>query len=435
MISGRNITGLATAAVLLLGLLTIFGCGPAPQAGTGKSSPGETIQETLPGAASVSEAEGTSDFGSAPGIDLSGIPGGIPELTGPETDLYIPARNGDGYTEDERVNIRVYDMRNEGVVNITTAVLAYNWFLEPVPQMGGTGSGSIIDTQGYVLTNRHVVEGAYKVFLTLADGTQTEGTVIGSDPDNDLSVVKFDPQGKALKPIPMGSSRDIRVGQKVIAIGNPFGFDRTLTTGIVSGVGRPIQIRKDGSVIRNMIQTDASINPGNSGGPLLDSQGNMIGINTMIYSPSGGSVGIGFAVPVDTARRSVPEIIRHGRVLRGWIDIVPVPLFSELVDYAKLPVSKGLLISRLIPGGNAAQAGLRGGSSSQLVRHKSSLIYLGGDIIVEVDGTAVETVPDLLGALEEKKPGDRVRVMAYRGKEKKSFTLTLSERPEKFQWE
>ena len=409
------------AAGLALALLFVSACGGggAPEGPASAVSGGAAGAEVPPGG----EPE------SLPSRSF------IPASPVPSADTLFPADNSNRYTEDEKINIRVYDLRNEGVVNITTAVLAYNWFLEPVPQMGGTGSGSIIDAQGYVLTNRHVVEGAYKVFLTLADGTQTEGTVIGSDPDNDLSVIRFDPGGKKLSPIPMGSSQGIRVGQKVIAIGNPFGFDRTLTTGIVSGVGRPIQIRKDGSVIRNMIQTDASINPGNSGGPLLDSQGNMIGINTVIYSPSGGSVGIGFAVPVDTARRSVPEIIRHGRVLRGWIDIVPVPLFSELVEYAKLPVSRGLLISRLIAGGNAARAGLRGGSPSELVRHKTSLIYLGGDIIVEVDGAKVESVPDLLGALENRKPGDQVQVTAYRGREKKVFTLVLSERPESFQWE
>ncbi len=347
---------------------------------------------------------------------------------------FLPVNNGTRYTEDEQVNIRVYEQRNEGVVNITTEVLAFNWFLEPVPREGSTGSGSIIDPRGYVLTNNHVVEKAYKVQVALADGTQVEGEVVGADPENDLAVIKFDPKGRKLTIIPMGSSSNLKIGQRVLAIGNPFAFDRTLTTGIISGLGRPIRTDK-GLVIQNMIQTDASINPGNSGGPLLDTQGNMVGINTMIYSPSGGSVGIGFAVPVDTAKRVVPEIIKYGKVVRGWIDIVPVQLFPALVEYAKLPVDRGLLVSRTIPGGNAEKAGIKGGSRSEAVRYGNSIIYLGGDIIVEVDGTKVGSLADLYVALEDNKPGETVVVVAYRGKTRREFKVTLSQRPEKFQWE
>jgi S1-C subfamily serine protease len=362
------------------------------------------------------------------------------QIQNPETDrsslggTFLPVNNSPRYTEDEQVNIRVYEQRNEGVVNITTEVLAFNWFLEPVPREGSTGSGSIIDPRGYVLTNNHVVEKAYKVQVALADGTQVEGEVVGADPENDLAVIKFDPKGRKLTTIPMGSSSNLKVGQRVLAIGNPFAFDRTLTTGIISGLGRPIRTDK-GLVIQNMIQTDASINPGNSGGPLLDTQGNMVGINTMIYSPSGGSVGIGFAVPVDTAKRVVPEIIKYGKVVRGWIDIVPVQLFPALVEYAKLPVDRGLLVSRTIPGGNAEKAGIKGGSRSEAVRYGNSIIYLGGDIIVEVDGTKVGSLADLYVALEDNKPGETVVVVAYRGKTKREFKVTLSERPQKFQWE
>jgi S1-C subfamily serine protease len=346
----------------------------------------------------------------------------------------IPVDNGVKLTDDEAINIRVYETRNNGVVNITTEVLAYNWFLEPVPREGVTGSGSIIDTRGYVLTNKHVVSKAYKVFVTLADQTQVEGTVVGIDSENDLAVIKFDPGQRKLTTIPLGSSEKLKVGQKVLAIGNPFAFDRTLTTGIVSGLGRPIRT-DSGLVIRGMIQTDASINPGNSGGPLLNSSGEMIGINTMIYSPSGGSVGIGFAVPVDTARRVVPELIRYGKVNRGWVDIVPVQLFPALVNHAKLPVSQGLLVSRVISGGNAEKAGIRGGSRSNAIRYGNSIIYLGGDIIVEVDGMETESLSDLYTALEDNKPGDSIKVKAYRGSRLMDFTLSLSERPENVQWE
>ncbi|MDR1932172.1 MAG: trypsin-like peptidase domain-containing protein [Spirochaetales bacterium] len=354
--------------------------------------------------------------------------------TAPASQEIIPVDNGAKLTDDETINVRVYETRNEGVVNITTEVLAYNWFLEPVPREGGAGSGSIIDTRGYVLTNNHVVSKAYKVFVTLADQSQVEGTVVGIDTENDLAVVKFEPGQRKLVTIPMGTSRGLRVGQKVLAIGNPFAFDRTLTTGIVSGLGRPIRTGS-GLVMRDMIQTDASINPGNSGGPLLNSAGEMIGINTMIYSPSGGSVGIGFAVPVDTARRVVPELIRFGKVKRGWIDFIPVQLFPALVNHAKFPVSQGLLVSRLIPGGNAEKAGIRGGSRSDAVRYGNSIIYLGGDIIVEVDGMEIEGLSDLYTALEDNKPGETVGVKAYRGGKLMSFTVSLSERPENVQWE
>jgi S1-C subfamily serine protease len=353
----------------------------------------------------------------------------------PFQDSLVAVNSGGGkLTDDEAINVRVYETRNEGVVNVTTETLAYNWFLEAVPREGGTGSGSIIDARGYVLTNNHVVAKAYKVFVTLADQSQVEGTVVGVDPENDLAVVKFDPAGRKLTTIPMGTSKGLKVGQRVLAIGNPFAFDRTLTTGIVSGLGRPIKT-DSGLIIRDMIQTDASINPGNSGGPLLNAQGEMIGINTMIYSPSGGSVGIGFAVPVDTASRVVPELIQFGKVKRGWIEFIPVQLFPSLVNYAKLSVQQGLLVSRLTEGGNADKAGLKGGSRQEAVRYGNSIIYLGGDIIVEVAGRKTESLSDLYTALEDSKPGDSVRVKAYRGKDLKTFSVVLSERPERFQWE
>jgi S1-C subfamily serine protease len=330
------------------------------------------------------------------------------------------------YTEDEKQNISVYDRLNEGVVNITTETVAVNWFLEPVPQEGGSGSGSIIDTRGYVLTNNHVVENAYKVYINFADGSQFEGKVIGTDPENDIAVVKFDPpKGKQLVTVPFGESSNLRVGQKVLAIGNPFALERTLTTGIVSGLGRPVQINQN-NVIKDMIQTDASINPGNSGGPLLDSRGLMIGINAMIYSPSGGSVGIGFAIPVNTAKRVVADLIAYGRVKRGWIDITPVQLFPALVEYAKMPISKGILVSRTVKGGNAEKAGIRQGTEA--VRYQNSVIYLGGDVIVGIDDQAVNSLSDLYGALENRKPNEKVTVTFFRGGKKMQTNVTLSDR-------
>lgn len=354
--------------------------------------------------------------------------------TNTSAQMYQVANRDTVLTDYERHNINVYQRYNSGVVNITTETLSLNWFLEPVPQEGGTGSGSIIDKRGYILTNYHVVKDAYKVFLNLYDGTQYEGQVVGKDPETDLAVVEFDPGGKELITIPFGNSSGLRVGQMVLAIGNPFGYDRTLTTGIVSGLGRPVKTSRN-LIIRGMIQTDASINPGNSGGPLLNTNGEMVGINTMIYSPSGGSVGIGFAVPVDTARRVVPQLIEYGKVRRGWIEIVPVQLEPSIVRYGDLPVNKGIMISKVARGGNAAEAGLRGGDQSNPVRYGRSIIYFGGDIIVEVDGMKLATLSDLFSALEDNEPGESVEVAALRNGRRKTFRVELVERPSELEWE
>jgi len=332
------------------------------------------------------------------------------------------------YTQDELENISVYERLNSAVVNITTETVAINWFLEPVPQDGGSGSGSIIDTRGYVLTNYHVIENAYKVFINLADGAQFEGSVIGTDPENDMAVLKFDPpKGLELQTVPFGDSSKLKIGQKVLAIGNPFALERTLTVGIVSGLGRPIQTSNQ-NIIRDMIQTDASINPGNSGGPLLDSMGRMIGINTMIYSPSGGSVGIGFAIPVNTAKRVVAELIQFGKVRRGWIDATVVQLFPALVSYAKLPVATGLLVSRTKRNGYAELAGIRQGTEP--VRYGSSVIYLGGDVITSVDGVKITRLADLYAALEDNKGGEKVPVEVNRNGKTVRMEVNLAEREE-----
>jgi len=332
------------------------------------------------------------------------------------------------YSESERENISIYERLNSAVVNITTETMAINWFLEPVPQEGTSGSGSIIDTKGFVLTNNHVIENAYKVFINLADGSQFEGSVVGTDPENDIAVLKFTPpRGTELQTIPYGDSSVLKVGQKVLAIGNPFALERTLTVGIVSGLGRPIQTSRN-RIIRDMIQTDASINPGNSGGPLLDTQGRMIGINTIIFSPSGGSVGVGFAIPVNTAKRVVAEIIQYGKVRRGWIDATVVQIFPSLVRYAKLPVDSGLLVSRTRRNGQAEKAGLRQGSEP--VQYGRSVIYLGGDIITAVNGVKTNTLADLYSALEACKPADRVKVEIIRGGRASTLEITLADREE-----
>ncbi|TVQ17663.1 MAG: peptidase S1, partial [Spirochaetaceae bacterium] len=286
----------------------------------------------------------TSQSQQAATESSAGSTGGFVLQTGDSALDSAAGGEDSGLSLDELETIRVFEARNDGVVNISTQRVTLNWFFEPVPEQGQSGSGSIIDQRGYVLTNNHVVRGASEITVTLADGTSLPGEVIGTDPENDLAVLKIDPHGRELTTIPLGRSDNLRVGQKVLAIGNPFAIGRTLTTGVVSGLDR--SVRADANfVINGLIQTDASINPGNSGGPLLNSRGEMIGVNTMIYSSTGGSIGIGFAVPSETARRIVPDLIEFGAVRRGWIEMTPVQLFPQLVRFARLPVSSGLLVS------------------------------------------------------------------------------------------
>lgn len=330
------------------------------------------------------------------------------------------------YTVDEQQNINVYEKCNEAVVNITTQVMGVNWFLEPVVESGGSGSGSIIDSRGYVVTNVHVVSGASKIYISLADGSQFEGKVIGLDEESDIAVLKFDPpKGTVLKTIAFGDSSALKVGQKVIAIGNPFGLERTMTTGIVSGLGRPIQ-NSNNTIIRDMIQTDTAINPGNSGGPLLDTSGKMIGINTMIYSSSGNSAGVGFAVPASTAQRVVNDLLRYGTVQRGIIQAELVQMNTAIANYANLDINKGVLVSQVISGGNAEKASIKGGT--QAVRYGSRnarVIYLGGDIIVGINGEAVRTLADYLSLLESKRPGETVTVTVRRNRKNIDIPVKL----------
>lgn len=331
------------------------------------------------------------------------------------------------YTQDEEQNIFVYEKCNEAVVNITTQVMGVNWFLEPVVQEGGSGSGSIIDERGYVVTNVHVISQANKISISLADGTSYPGTVVGQDIESDIAVLKFTPpENVKLKTIDFGNSDTLKVGQKVIAIGNPFALERTMTTGIVSGLGRPIQESKN-VIIRNMIQTDAAINPGNSGGPLLDTKGKMIGINTMIISNSGSSAGVGFAVPVSTARRVVNDLLKYGKVRRGTIQITPVQMTSAIAQYAGIKINYGILVSEVESGSSAEKAGITGGTQAVQYgnRFKPTTIYLGGDIITGIDGIDIRTYADYTSSLESKKPNDTVTVTVYRNGKFENLKVTL----------
>lgn len=334
------------------------------------------------------------------------------------------------YTKDEEQNIMVYENANEAVVNISTQVLGMSFFFEAVPMDGSTGSGAIIDESGYVLTNTHVIEDAVKIYISLHNGDQYEAQVVGTDSENDLAVLKFEPpKNTVLKTISFGRSSNLRVGQKVLAIGNPFGLDRTLTVGIVSALGRPIRNDKN-VIINNMIQTDTAINPGNSGGPLLDSNGLLIGVNTMIYSTSGSSAGIGFAVPVDTARRVVPQLIKYGKVTRGTIDAELVQMNSAIANYSKTSVNYGLLVSSVPSNSNAKAGGLKGGSKQ--VRYgygrNASIFYLGGDIIIKINGHQVKQFSDYYSILEDKKPNDTIELVVLRDNKERTLHIKLTPR-------
>ncbi len=335
--------------------------------------------------------------------------------------------DSEDFTKDEIQNITVYEKCSDAVVNINTQVVAYDWFLEPYIQNGGSGSGSIIDKRGYILTNVHVIQNASRIYVSLSDGTQYEAEIVGQDADSDLAVIKFDPpEGVTLKTIQFGDSQDLRVGQKVIAIGNPYGLTRTMTTGIVSSLGRPLKDSATGRIINNMIQTDAAINPGNSGGPLLDTKGRMIGINTMIVSGSNSSAGVGFAVPSETAVRVVADLLKYGKVRRGTMDISVIQLTNRIAQYARLDVTSGMLISQVEPGSLAERAGLRGGTEAVYYGNRRNVIYLGGDVIRKIDNTTITSLADYYLALENKRPGDTVTVTVRRDRKDLQITVTLA---------
>jgi putative serine protease PepD len=328
-------------------------------------------------------------------------------------------------TEDEKNNIAVYEKAADGVVNVTSTAIQRDFFFNPFPTQGA-GSGSIIDTRGHILTNHHVVANAQKLEVTLADGSKWPAKLVGSDPDNDLAVIKIDAPGEKLKVIPMGDSKNLRIGQKVLAIGNPFGYERTLTTGVISSLGRTIR-SEVGTLIEDVIQTDAAINPGNSGGPLLNSGGEIVGINSAIISPSGGNVGIGFAIPVNTARRVVPELIAKGYVTYPWIGADVDSLTPKLAKYLKLKIEHGAMIIEVIKGSPADKAGLKGGD--QRVQVGNRIMTVGGDIVVKADEREVKTQDDLIRYIREKKPGDALLLKVYRKGNPMDVKVVLAERP------
>ena len=330
-------------------------------------------------------------------------------------------------TEEERNNIAVYEKVADGVVNVTSTAIQMDFFFNAFPTQG-SGSGSIIDTKGHILTNHHVVANAQKLEVTLGDGSKWPATLVGSDSDNDLAVIKIDAPKEKLKVIPMGDSKNLKIGQKVLAIGNPFGLQRTLTTGIVSSLGRTIR-SESGTLIEDVIQTDAAINPGNSGGPLLNSDGEIIGINSAILSPSGGSVGIGFAIPVNTAKRLIPELISKGYVTYPWIGATIQPLIPEVAKYLKLKIERGAMIAEVVKGGPSDKAGLKGGN--QRIQVGNVIVIVGGDIVVKADQHDVKTNDELIRYIREKKPGDTITLRVFRKGNFEEVKVTLGERPRK----
>lgn len=341
----------------------------------------------------------------------------------------LPEIHAEGLTSHEINSMTVYRNNIRSIVNITTVSLYGSRFLGSYSQEG-SGSGVIISEKGYILTNRHVVNGADYVVITLYDGTNYRAIRIGSDAENDLAVLKFEPAGRELHVITPGKAGDLQVGQEVLALGNPFGLEGTLTTGIVSGLNRPLQT-EDGYLLKSMIQTDAAINPGNSGGALLNTRGELIGINTMILSPNNsGNVGIGFAIPIDVALRIAPELIAKGRVIRGWIDIEALSITPNLAIQLGIPfVEYGVMITTVLSGGNAELAGLKGGSQRRGVGLGLNSIKVGGDVIISINGLLIKNVLDYFSVLEKSRPGDVYKIEYVREGETFTTELELSERP------
>jgi putative serine protease PepD len=323
---------------------------------------------------------------------------------------------------DELNNIEVYKKLSPGVVNVHSTSYARDFFGYVEPRQG-SGSGSVIDQEGHILTNHHVIEGAQKVAVNFGGQKNYPATIIGRDPDTDLAVIRLVEKPKeGLTVVPLGDSDKLEVGQKVLAIGNPFGLDRTLTTGVISGLQRPIRARND-RPIEGAIQTDASINPGNSGGPLLDSHGRMIGINSQILSPSGASAGVGFAVPVNIAKRIIPQLISSGEVRRPKLGISNRDV-EWLKNRIELPVSDGVMIWQVAPGGSAANAGLRGVTPTE-----NGDLEL-GDIIVGAEGEKISDSDDLYRMLDKHQIGETIQVQIVRNGRRMTVPVRLVETPQ-----
>jgi S1-C subfamily serine protease len=365
---------------------------------------GVLLNNSLPGIPAISAQEPPRPTLVGPEPESVAQPAvGNAIRTSPENEL-------DDLTPEERVNIAVYERVNRGVVHITTkSVRAEALFMIEI-NSEGEGSGSVLDRQGHILTNFHVVDGAKEIQVTLYDGKSYPAREVGRDRVTDVAVLKIDAPPESLFPVVFGDSTRLRVGQRVYAIGNPFGLERTLSTGIVSNLNRSLPSRTKSRTIKQVIQIDAAINPGNSGGPLLDTRGRMIGMNTAIASRTGESAGVGFAIPVNTIARTVPPLIQNGRVTRPDIGIVRV-----------YQTDRGLLIATLAPGGPAEQAGLKGPRVVRQRKRQGPFVYeyetvdrAAADLVVGVDGEKIKNADDFLNVIESRQPGDRVTLNIVR---------------------
>jgi len=336
-------------------------------------------------------------------------------------------------SEVEAQVMRIYEEAGPGVVNITSRSLSYDYFMNAIPQEG-SGSGFVYDQAGHVVTNFHVIEGAQELDVTLSNGDVVQARVVGADPSNDLAVLRLGDTSSALRPIPLGDSRTLRVGRFVVAIGNPFGLGGSLTMGVVSSLGRVIESR-DNRFIGEIIQTDAPINPGNSGGPLLDLEGHVVGVNTAIFSPSGASAGIGFAIPASTVDRVVPELIARGRYRHPWLGVQTLdvaPAFAAILarNNERVPKEGGLMVYRTVSGGPADEAGIRGAQRTLRFRRYGD-VPVGGDFITAIGGERVTDQKTLNIVLDTRtRVGDRVSVSLVRDGREMTVNAVLGERPE-----
>lgn len=330
------------------------------------------------------------------------------------------AAPGESLDGEEQNNISVYKKNIPSVVNVTSRAMTFDFFYGLVPQEG-QGSGFVIDKEGHILTNYHVIADARQVEVTMHNRKKYKATVVGTDPSHDLAVIQI--KAPDLVPAILGDSRNLQVGQKVYAIGNPFGLAGTMTRGIVSSI-RPVR-EPNGAMIDEAIQTDAAINPGNSGGPLMNWHGEVIGINTMILSNVGQNAGIGFAIPINTAKAVLNDLMTLGRVRRPALGVRTVPISPELADELGLPVDYGLLIIGVVPGSAADEAGLRAGSERAYLGNTP--IMLGGDLIIAIDDQKIQDQDDLTQMMNNHRAGDTVKITIYRGKKKMDVSVSLGE--------
>jgi S1-C subfamily serine protease len=352
--------------------------------------------------------------------------GGDPGATGPSRVEIVSGLGKDNFNP-----AAIYDRLSPGVVTITSL---FGGGENALQQGAGQGSGFVISGDGYVTTNAHVVTSgsgksikkAREIYVQFPDGNQVPAKIIGFDPNADVGLVKVDPSGLHLVPLDLNRRSPFKVGEPVAAIGSPFGEQNSLSVGVVSATNRTIEALTDFS-ISNAVQTDAAINRGNSGGPLLDAHGRVIGINSQIRSSGGGSVGVGFAVPVETVRRSVDQLRKSGKVEYAYIGISTQPLYPQLANRLDVPVSEGALVADVVKGAPADEAGIEGGTKE--IRFQATLVKVGGDVITKIDGRNVTRENDFSEQILRYKPGDRVKLEVYRGKDRRIVEVTLGERP------